>query len=768
LRKLLGPVLFALMLIIIILPAGAAAAEMELKYELNFDQSYFNYTWNALTVTVQNQQGPDWQGTVEVEWGGRYVKELFVAQGAAATVCFYLPPRSLNNTYFRDYSEEPRINLKDEQQRLVKSEPVRFSDESKKPLHIGVLSAAPEKFNRLTNLVPASAVVPVKSRHLDHDLFMDNFALLIISDPSTLQLKPEQQENLARWAQNGGLLVVGGGRGWQKTKAAVPQDLLPFTPTGTVETENLSPLAGQVNFVDSGSGRFLLTVGSLSSPQGHILLESTAGPLLIAGDYGQGQVIYSALNLEDPPFQHPLNFESFWNYLLSTNRARLFRSVQQREHWGFFQLISALVFGKVDFVFSSPAKLFLGLLFYILLVGPVSYLVLKRRQRWEWSWLTIPALALLFTGVIYAAGSSGRRSELTHYQVNIYDLCQGNQAAVESYSALFIPRRGSLTLNTACPVLAVGKGAVVSGEGGASGEISWPNPPLWSLQRFYTRDMLTLEGPFDLTVSVDETGVTMTINNRSGLDLFDSYARLGSAWYKTGPITAGENKTIALRREQPLGFSKILERYHGDKAAELYPFHQLEGSFFSGWPGSLQWIGFNDTLPYPGPKGDLEQVPLNILLLNRELSQYELAPAFNLREGWLIPQEVGFGGDGQHSSHGCSGPGFERHFYGKGWVDLQYTFPPGVDYCSGTYQLNFLHAGGGGYSEVQVFNHQRQKWQKIDDLRFGGGSPGNGPFILSGLEEIIANDQLLLRISYDGDLYLEADRILSVEGGRLK
>ena len=506
---------------------------------------------------------------MEVEWGGRYVKELFVAQGAAATVCFYLPPRSLNNTYFRDYSEEPRINLKDEQQRLVKSEPVRFSDESKKPLHIGVLSAAPEKFNRLTNLVPASAVVPVKSRHLDHDLFMDNFALLIISDPSTLQLKPEQQENLARWAQNGGLLVVGGGRGWQKTKAAVPQDLLPFTPTGTVETENLSPLAGQVNFVDSGSGRFLLTVGSLSSPQGHILLESTAGPLLIAGDYGQGQVIYSALNLEDPPFQHPLNFESFWNYLLSTNRARLFRSVQQREHWGFFQLISALVFGKVDFVFSSPAKLFLGLLFYILLVGPVSYLVLKRRQRWEWSWLTIPALALLFTGVIYAAGSSGRRSELTHYQVNIYDLCQGNQAAVESYSALFIPRRGSLTLNTACPVLAVGKGAVVSGEGGASGEISWPNPPLWSLQRFYTRDMLTLEGPFDLTVSVDETGVTMTINNRSGLDLFDSYARLGSAWYKTGPITAGENKTIALRREQPLGFSKILERYHGDKGGAL-------------------------------------------------------------------------------------------------------------------------------------------------------------------------------------------------------
>ncbi|HHX86774.1 MAG TPA: hypothetical protein GX693_01190, partial [Firmicutes bacterium] len=439
----------AIALMFAILPR-TAAAKVSYKFELNFDQQYYYNTWNALTVTVQNPDGPDWQGTVEVERGGRYVKEVFVAEGSAVTVCFYLPPGSLDNTFFRDQDDLLRIYLKDDQQRTVLKSfpvPIRFTNQVDTGLLMGVLSSDPDKFNRLTSLAPdslvlKSKVVPLKSHHFDHYLFMDNFAMIIVSDTETLQLTPAQQENLARWVSNGGLLVVGGGRGWQKNQASVPRSLLPFTPTGTVETGSLSLLTDRVKLVDSTGSRFLLTAGNVVPSQGHILLEAAEGPLLISGNCGRGQVIYSTLNLEDPPLNHALNFESLWNYIIGLNRERLFRTVRQPEHWGFSQLVSSLALGNADLVFLSPAKLFSGLLLYILLVGPISYFILKRRQKWEWSWFTIPALAIIFTGAIYAAGSSGRQTELTHYQVNIYDIYQGNQASVESYSGLFIPRRG--------------------------------------------------------------------------------------------------------------------------------------------------------------------------------------------------------------------------------------------------------------------------------------------------------------------------------------
>lgn len=762
--------MLVIVLMFIILPR-TAAAEVSYKFELNFDRQYYFNTWNALTVTVQNPEGPDWQGTVEVERGGRYVKEVFVAEGSAVTVCFYLPPRNLLHTFFQDYDDGLRIYLKDEQQRIVsKSTPVRFNDSTDMSLLMGVLSAEPDKFNRLTSLAPESLVskskvIPLKSHHFDHYLFMDNFAMIVVSDTETLQLTPAQQENLARWVESGGLLVVGGGRGWQKNQAAVPRSLLPFIPTGTVETSSLSLLTDQVKLVNSTGIRFLLTAGNVVPSQGHILLEAAEGPLLISGSYGRGQVIYSTLNLEDPPFNNTLNFENIWSYIIGLNRERLFRTAGQPEHWGFSQLVSSLALGNADLVFLSPFKLFSGLLLYILLVGPISYFILKRRQKWEWSWFTVPALAIIFTGTIYAAGSSGRQTELTHYQVNIYDIYQGNQASVVSYSGLFIPRRGSLSLSTDCPVLAAGKGAVLTGgsEPGDTG-IQLPNPPLWSIQRLYARDNIALDGPIELTASADQSGGTITVTNRSGVDLFDSYARLGDAWFKTGPLTAGQSKTVSLDRGEHFDFSKILEHYHGGRAMP-YPGYSLEELF----SGGLLWIGFNDNLQPFRLDGDIKAVPVNIFRVNCELSQFNLASSFNLPEGWFLPQLVGFGGDSQNldmGRYGYGGYGYERHFYGQGWIDLQFTFPPGIDYQSGSYKLNFSHAGGNGYIDVQVFNHRLQEWQKVGDLRLGGSY--SSQFILSDLDQLIAGDRLLVRMSYDGELWFIADRILSVQGGKLK
>ncbi len=754
-----------------ILPRSAAA-KVDYKYELNFNREYYLSTWNELRVTVQNPGGPDWQGTVEVERGGRYSKEIFVAEDSEVTVFFYLPPQNIINTFFQDYDSGLRIHLKDKQQRSVKSGQGSFNEGADRSLLMGILSTEPDKFNRLTNLAPdslvsKSKVIPLKSHHFDHYMYMGNFAVIALSDTETLQLTPEQQENLDRWVAGGGLLVIGGGRGWQKNAATVPSSLLPFIPSGAVEVDSLSPLTTRVKLVENTGRRFLLTTGSLAPGRGEILLEAAEGPLLIVGNYGRGRVIYSTLNLEDPPFDNPLNFESMWSFIIGGNIGKLFETTGQQGYWGFSQLLSSLALGNADLIFLSPFKLFFGLLFYILLVGPISYFILKRRQKWEWSWFTVPALAIVFTGAIYATGSSGRQSELTHYQVNIYDVFEGNQASVEGYSGLFIPRRGSLALNTDCPALAAGKGATLTaGSSPRETAIQITNPPLWSIQRFYACDMALLDGPIELSASADQSGGSITVTNRSGVEMFDSYARLGDEWFRTGPLSVGQSKTVSPGRGEHFELSGILEHYRGNRGQSMpYPGYSSLDELFTG--GGLLWIGFNDNLQ-PFPLGDkTETVPFNIFRVYCEPSQLNLAPTFNLPEGWFEPQVVNMGGDVQELYMDRPMYNYEYHSYGQGWVDFQFTFPPGIDYESGSYKLNFSHVGGNGYLDVQVFNHRLQEWQKVGNLRVGG-SYSAGEFILSDLDQILEGDRLLVRINYDGEIWFMINRILSVQGGRLK
>ena len=56
---------------------------------------------------------------------------------------------------------------------------------------------------------------------------------------------------------------------------------------------------------------------------------------------------------------------------------------------------------------------------YIALIGPINYLVLKRIDRREWAWVTMPALIAVFAAGAYAYGSALRGSDMIVNEVAI-------------------------------------------------------------------------------------------------------------------------------------------------------------------------------------------------------------------------------------------------------------------------------------------------------------------------------------------------------------
>jgi hypothetical protein len=87
----------------------------------------------------------------------------------------------------------------------------------------------------------------------------------------------------------------------------------------------------------------------------------------------------------------------------------------------------------------------LALLFgYIALIGPVNYLVLRRIDRREWAWVTIPVLIVAFAAGAYAFGSALRGSSIIVNEVGVVrGAPDATEGTAQVYLGVFSPTRGT-------------------------------------------------------------------------------------------------------------------------------------------------------------------------------------------------------------------------------------------------------------------------------------------------------------------------------------
>ena len=87
------------------------------------------------------------------------------------------------------------------------------------------------------------------------------------------------------------------------------------------------------------------------------------------------------------------------------------------------------------------------LLGYIGLIGPINYLVLRRLDRREWAWLTMPALIAIFAVGAYGYGSALRGSDVIVNEVAIVrGAPDATEGSAQVYLGVFSPTRGTYQL----------------------------------------------------------------------------------------------------------------------------------------------------------------------------------------------------------------------------------------------------------------------------------------------------------------------------------
>jgi hypothetical protein len=154
-------------------------------------------------------------------------------------------------------------------------------------------------------------------------------------------------------------------------------------------------------------------------------------PLVVTTPYGLGQVVFVAVDLDQPPFvswRARGNFVSkLLGYPARGNEGTERPAASQVATTGLSDLASQLrgaldQFAGVKLVpFFVVASLVFG---YILLIGPGDYFLVKRLlKRMEWTWITFPLIVAAVSGGAYLLAAEFKGRELRLNQVDLVDVC---------------------------------------------------------------------------------------------------------------------------------------------------------------------------------------------------------------------------------------------------------------------------------------------------------------------------------------------------------
>ena len=303
---------------------------------------------------------------------------------------------------------------------------------------------------------------------------LDNFDLIVLSNYSSDTLTSAQLDALRAWVNGGGALLVVGAAHAQKTMGHLPTDLLAATLNATAVVSSLPEVARLATVGGTGGGQVALSVAT-PRPGATVLLAHNGVPLIVDLPAGRGHLVYSALDPASSPLQgySPQAQSTFWERALTPAlqgpRDALVESGMQDNTTSNFgqpgQNALSGVTGDVGKAYSRglPALqvyVFLIVL-YVLVLGPGNYLLLRWRRRLEWSWVTIPVVAVLFGagsfGIAYARNGG---DVLANVDSVVYLNPDARAMQTDSYIGLFAPFRGDydLTASNAVPTLIWGLG----------------------------------------------------------------------------------------------------------------------------------------------------------------------------------------------------------------------------------------------------------------------------------------------------------------------
>ncbi len=533
----------------LLIPAAPASAADGLKMDAHaLLQGHVRAgSWFGIAVDLQND-GPTVAGELRISGGAdsrtRFGTPVELATGSRKQYLLYaLPPTFGGNM---------TVELVSGSQVVAKSK-VAIALHDQTQLVVGLVAENPARLVGQLDLLPnqnglAPVIVPLGTTDLPERVqAWAPLDRLIWQDVDAASLTPNQLAAMRTWIAGGGRLVIVGGTAPADVLTGFPDDLLPYRPTGLVDvdpstlTSVLGPIPAAATSVtafggDAGQGRTL----------------AMSGDRVVAADrtFGSGAVTLLGF---DPATSWIADGDAvdvpLWRRLLPPRSGGTVSLVDD-------QTIVSAVTNLPSLALPPIGALLVLLLGYIVLIGPVNYLVLRSIDRREWAWVTVPIMIAVFTVGSFGIGALLRGSDVILNEVAIVRGAPGTDAATtQSYLGIFSPSRATYQLRVAGDALLAApmNGDMFGGGGGSDLDVLQGDPSrvrdlsvgFGSLRT--VRAEASATGP---TVTADlrlEDGhIKGTVTNKSNRTLIAPAIVLGSSASKLKDLAPGQSVDVNL------------------------------------------------------------------------------------------------------------------------------------------------------------------------------------------------------------------------------
>lgn len=550
-----------------------------LQVTAGFNARFRDGNWIPVQINLSNN-GADFDGTISINapipYNGPgttssvYSEPISLANGTQKQVIIDIPV----NLGGQGNVQDIHVNLLDSSGNVVRSQISKVSALGQNDIFTGILSDQNTGFSPLYSIAlpnqgGSMIVEALNASNLpDTASILKNFDLLVLDNFTTSNLSAAQLTALQSWVDQGGALIEAGGPEWRRTLSSLPTSLLPVAVTGTGTLPAGTSLLPVISPAQTGQSQINATVpisvgtlaqGNAANTQSTTILSTGTTPLIVQSKQGQGIVCYLAFDPTLAPvvtwsgtntLWHELALRLLGDKMLGSNN--LYAPGGSSLTSGLGGLLQGLLTNNLP----SPWLLLALLLGYLVILGPVRFLIIRWRKRRDWSWRIVLVSIVVFSLLTYGLAVQQKGTTVLSNSVSVIRLNQGSTLAhISTFVGVFVPNQGNYQVHIPAnglvqpsddqydPTNSSGQDTTISSTPNGT-NVNLQGVKIWTLRSLVSERDHQMHGGIDSHLTYQNYRLTGTVTNTLGYALSDVYILMINSYVRIGSLAADQTMQV--------------------------------------------------------------------------------------------------------------------------------------------------------------------------------------------------------------------------------
>ncbi|RKD30546.1 hypothetical protein [Thermohalobacter berrensis] len=559
----------------------------------------------------------------------------------------------------------------------------------------------------------------------ENTYMLESFDVLVINNYNTEKFSTNQVLAIKNWVKRGGTLIIGTGPNYQQTLK------------GLESIQDIDVLErDKTNRFFNYKSEIPLEIAKLKIDGA----KKQNNELIYKKKIGKGNIIVTAFDLGLKPFTEFNRRNEVMNNIV--NESIGIKNLIKYESKGPTSIYNTeYLVGYVPKDRLPSFKLVIGIIsIFIIMVGPLNYIILKRLDKREFGWVTVPIIVLVFSSLIYFWGTSTQFRASIVNSVNVINVKpDADIAEIESTIGIMPFKKGDIDVSLSDDIyishdnnmyryqsanLQDGD-IILENYQGKENHLVFRESGLWDVKTISLKKFINLNNGIQQDITFSEDRLIGTIKNLTDMDVEDAVLIYGDSFEKIGDIKKGATKNINVQLTGTKSQINKIKSYHY-LITKLYPYN---GTQQGNQDNKIDIRTKRRILEqyYETKRNDMEDIMIigwNTKPLIKEIKVNGAYANRNVKSLVVIPVEVKYEkGQEVKIPYGMLEPKIVdvtnltyddrmKQFFGEGEVVLSYKLNTDIKLNKMTIDLGSANITRN--ENVYVYNYKTDKWDKYD------------------------------------------------------